>query len=139
MMIEPGLRRAPHVLGLAPSGERDDERSLSPRLAAHPARGVVSVHSRHAKIEDDHVRMKFRADLDRGLPAIGRAHLVTAQPQDQRQTLRCVRIVVDHQYPAGRLRRNLLSAGRPPWRRRRGRRRERQPDRELTAFAQPGA
>src|SRR6185436_6699378 len=83
---------------LSPPGHRHKGGALSPGLLPHPARRLQAVHDGHAQIEQDHLRLEVTAH-PQGLRTIMRhAHVVTEYPEQRRQDLRGIEVVVGDEH-----------------------------------------
>src|SRR3954463_16660436 len=114
MVSDPGLARAYLVLFLAPAAQGDQEHAAPPALATDALGKLVAVDVGHAEIEDGDVRTELGTDRERALAVVGRAHLLAAQPQQLRERLRRVLVVVDDEdAPQAARRRGARALARP--------------------------
>src|SRR5262245_1478434 len=138
MMIESRLGRALAMLVQSPAGERDQHQVLRPWLPAQTLGEVVTVDLGQADVQDRDLSMEFLGDLQAFLAVTGRLDLMTHDPQQYRETIDRIDVVVDHQDPATRGTRarsdRNASGGRPT-----ARFRNWQADRELAAGSRAAA
>jgi len=89
-----GCGLAPVIL-LAPAGHRDQRHLRTPRLVADSAARFVSVHFRHAEIQEHDVRAEVFSELQSVLSIVGNSNLVPLQFQEHGEASCCVTVVVN--------------------------------------------
>src|SRR6478672_7572931 len=71
VIVKAGVSSTLAIVFLPPTGDRDQERAHAPRLAAQPLRHFVTIHPRHADIEQYDAGPFATTDLQRLLAAVG--------------------------------------------------------------------
>jgi hypothetical protein len=97
-MVETRGAHALPVLVLSPAGERDDRHTLRVGDLTQPAGHFVAIHFRHADIEQHDVRLAQLELLERCRPVVRNMYVRTSRPQQHREALGGVAIVVHDQH-----------------------------------------
>jgi len=84
---------------MTPAGDGDDRHVLAPCQAAYSAANVVAVEPRQADVEQHDLRPQRLCGFDGRESVVCRPRLVAFHPEQRRERLRGVDIVVDDENP----------------------------------------
>ena len=98
VLIESGIGRALLVIRLAPAGQRHQHQVAAPRRGANPARELVTVHARHADVEQRDVGLEGVQHFERLQAVKGHRHLAMLHFEQHPEAFGGVAIVIDHQH-----------------------------------------
>src|SRR4030095_9282618 len=92
-------RRAGHeaVLRLSPAGERDEHDATRVGERTDTARYFISVHPRHAEVQEDGGRAERGERVEGSPPVVDAADLGAEKLQQRAKAVRRIAVVVDHQ------------------------------------------
>src|SRR5262249_43461184 len=96
-MVEAGLLSPADIRCLPVARNGDEQEFPAPVLAAQPLGDLEAVEPRQADVQEYHVRAEGAGRFERLQAVVGYPAPVTAGPQQHRQRLRPIHIVVDHQ------------------------------------------
>jgi hypothetical protein len=138
VLVETRVAGATLVL-FAPVPRQRHEVGVASQDPPQPPRQLVSVHLRHADVEQEQVGIEIGGELERHRTAVRDLGVVAEEEaQDLAQGVGGVLVVVDDEHPQP-LRRLVIPAPRPRSFLRHGSLRQRQPHREGAAEPEPGA